>query len=412
MVFVNERRMLQRQVIVCKPLWLLLLSICFLAATSTMRARIEISHDGLTKRTIVLPRRKLSKLQLSSINADLNKARRLRTSTLAMKEAKAPVKQQLDFIISGFPKCGTTTLLYALRAHEDTDISSSERCAVANTGLSNDQALEVLTAAAVELSPSPHIKRGIKCPTILRSYKTIARIEEHSPSAKFVVGLRHPIEMLESFYNYRVTESYNNKLQEPIPSFDDVVRRSKPWKGISRDTPRFDRNLMQFGKTHMTTTDLEHFVGQANMAVRPSAAKIFLYSLDQLNESNEHRSRPFRRDLQLFLGLEKPLDPMGHENLNNFVGNKAHPETVDICEDKYRGLRKKLLARGKQMASWIRDEFMQSPDVSVGNEKQFLKSLGTWSVDPCALRRASAQPVVYVKRAKRKKRVDGKQNTL
>ena len=158
---------------------------------------------------------------------------------------------------------------------------------------------------------------------------------------------------------------------------------------------------MQFGKTLMTKADLQHFVGQKDMAVRPSEAKIFLYSLDQLNESNEHRSRPFRRDLQAFLGLEKPLEPMGHENLNNFVGNKAHPETVDICEDKYRGLRKKLLARGKQMASWIRDEFMQSPDVSVGNKKQFLKSLGSWSVDPCALR--PAQPVVYVKRAKRKR---------
>jgi hypothetical protein len=314
--------------------------------------------------------------------------------------AKAPVKQKLDFIIAGFPKCGTTTLLYALKAHKDTDIASSERCAVANMGLSDEQALEVLNDSAAELSSSPRIKRGIKCPTILRSYKTIARIERHSPSAKFVVGLRHPIEMLESFYNYRVTEIYNNKLQEPIPSFDDVVRRSKPWKGISRDTPRFDRNLMQFGKTLMTKTDLQHFVGQKDMAVRPSEAKIFLYSLDQLNESSEQRSRPFRRDLQTFLSLEKPLDPMGHENLNRFVGKKAHPETVDICEDKYRGLRKKLLARGKQMASWIRDEFMQSPDVSVGNEKQFLKSLASWSVDPCALR----QPIVYVKRAKRTKK--------
>jgi hypothetical protein len=402
MVLVNERRM-QRQAVVCKPMWLLLLSICLLGATSTIRARIEVSHDGLTKRTIVLPRRTLSGPKPSS-NADLNKARRLRTIALPRKQVKAPVTQKLDFIIAGFPKCGTTTLLYALRAHKDTDISDSERCAVANMGLSYEQALEVLNDSAAELSSSPHIKRGIKCPTILRSYKTIARIEQHSPSAKFVVGLRHPIEMLESFYNYRVTEIYNNKLQEPIPSFDDVVRRNKPWKGISRDTPRFDRNLMQFGKTLMTKTDLRHLVGQKYMAVRPSAAKIFLYSLDQLNEPNEHRSRPFRRDLQTFLGLEKPLDPMGHENLNHFVGNKAHPETVDICEDKYRGLRKRLLARGKQMASWIRDEFMKSPDVGVGNEKQFLKSLGSWSVDPCALRRASAQPVVYVKRAKRTKK--------
>jgi hypothetical protein len=50
-------------------------------------ARIEVSHDGLTKRTIILPRRKLSKLQTSSI-ADLNKAWRLRTSALPMKQVR------------------------------------------------------------------------------------------------------------------------------------------------------------------------------------------------------------------------------------------------------------------------------------------------------------------------------------
>jgi hypothetical protein len=452
MVFVNERR-IQRRAIVCKPMWIVvLLGICLLTATSTIRARIELSHDGLTTQTIFLPRRRLVKPKLSS-KAALNEARGLRTNALPKKQVETtpvnqvktapvkqvkttpaktapakqmkttlvtlakevmanpvkrgktnPVKQKLDFIIAGFPKCGTTTLLYALKAHKETDIASSERCDVANMGLSDDQAFEVLNDSAAELSPSPRVKRGIKCPTILRSYKTIARIEQHSPSAKFVVGLRHPIEMLESFYNYRVTEIYDHKLQEPIPSLNDVILRSKPWKGISRDTPRFDRNLMQFGKTHMSKADLQHFVGQKNMAVRPSEAKIFLYTLDQLNESSE-LSKPFRQDLQTFLDLEKPLQPMGHENLNNFVGKKAHPETVDICEEKYIDLRKKMIARGKQMASWIRDEFMQSPDVTVGNAKQFLKSLDSWSVDPCALRGSSAQPIVYVRHAKRSKQV-------
>jgi hypothetical protein len=298
----------------------------------------------------------------------------------------AKQKRELDFIIAGFPKCGTTTLLYALKAHNETDISSDERCAVADGGLSDDQALEVLNDSAAELSSSPHIKLGIKCPNILESYETIARIELHSPKAKFVIGMRHPIDMLESFYNYRVTEIYDHKLQEPIPSFEDVIRCSEPWKGVSRDIPRFDRDLMQFGKTRMAEAGLEHLVGLKDMAV--SKAKVFLYTLDQLNESSVRRSKPFRRDLQTFLGLEKPLEPLGHENLNSFVGKEAYPETVDLCEDTHSSLRKELLARGKQMASWIRDEFMQSPDVTVGNANQFLKSLASWSVDPCELRRA------------------------
>jgi hypothetical protein len=302
-----------------------------------------------------------------------------------MKQVKSPVKQKLDVIIAGYPKCGTTTLLYALKAHNGTDIASKERCIVSKKGLDDSAAM---------LSSSPHVKRIIKCPGILSVDKNIAGIERYLPSAKFVVGLRHPIDMLESYYNYRVMKIYKSqKKRERIPSFDDVVRSSHSWKGISRDTPLFE-HLMQFGKMLMTKTDLQHHVGQKEMAVRSSEAKIFLYTVDQLKESSEELSRPFRRDLQIFLGLEKPLEPVGHVNLNLDVGNKGHPETVDICEDKYRGFRKKLLARGKLMASWISDEFLQSPVVSVGNEKQFLKSIAAWSVDPCALRQASAEPIV------------------
>lgn len=402
------RRTRRRQSAVSKPLWIFLLGICLFAASTTIRARIELSHEGLSGRqTILLPRRKLSK---SKSQPSSNTSVRLETHLRPASQSPPPQRKmqhlahgQLDFIIAGFPKCGTTTLLYALRDHKETDIASSERCAVANPGLSESQALEVLSETVAELSPSPDIKRGIKCPTILRRYKTIANIEQHSPSSKFVVGLRHPIKMLESFYNYRVTEIYDNNRNDPIPSFDDVVRREKPWKGISKDTPRFDRNLMQFGKTSMSKADLQHFVGQYNMAVRPSKAKIFLYTLDQLNDTDTHRSKEFRQGLQSYLGLQTPLEPLGHENLNHFVGKKAHPETVDICEDKYRDLRTHLLARGIEMASWISEEFLQSPDVSVGNTKHFLKSLDSWGKDPCLPTQAEALADLRVLQPKRRK---------
>lgn len=389
-----------------KPAWLLLLAVCLLIASTTTRARIEVSHEGLSTQAIVLPRRQLVQQQ-ATIKSAPHKAGGLRqvarlSPTIPTKMKTLP-KPKLDFIISGFPKCGTTTLLYALRAHKDTDIASSERCGVTNAGISDQQAVDVLREAAAELSPSPDIKRGIKCPTILRSYKTIARIEQYSPSAKFVIGLRHPIRMLESFYNYRVTESYDKRGEtfEPIPSFEDVVRRDKPWKGISKDTPRFDRNLMQFGKTRMSAGDLKHFVGRKNMAVRPSAAKIFVYTLDQLNDSNERRSQTFRHDLGSFLGLQTPLEPLGHENLNHFVGKKAHKETVDICESQYNDLRRDLLSRGEQMASWIQDEFLKSPDVTVGSRGHFLQSLDSWRIDPCLPSQESAMKNVGVKKPRR-----------
>ena len=38
---------------------------------------------------------------------------------------------QFDFVVGGFPKCGTTTLLKAFEAHPETDMAAQEQCAVA-----------------------------------------------------------------------------------------------------------------------------------------------------------------------------------------------------------------------------------------------------------------------------------------
>lgn len=138
-----------------------------------------------------------------------------------------------DFIIAGFPKCGTTTLLKAFAAHEETDMAAREQCAIASPLQADVRVHRLLDETLAGLSPDPHMKRSFKCPTALYNYKGIARLQKHSPFAKIVVGTRHPVKMLQSFYNYRVTEIKEKGLSEPIPTLEEVLANPTPWKGVS-----------------------------------------------------------------------------------------------------------------------------------------------------------------------------------
>lgn len=291
----------------------------------------------------------------------------------------------LDFVVAGFPKTGTTTLLYAFRDHEEMDIANSERCSVAHVPLSESRAQQDLNAAVAELSPLRSVKRGIKCPTMLSNSVSLSRLQRHSPSAKLIVGLRHPTELLQSFYNYRVTEVYDKRSHQSIPSFDEIVRTGKAWKGVSLEAVRFDLFLMQLGKTNMSTIDLQQYAGRKHMGVKPSEMQVFLYTLDQIEDRDPTNSLVFRKGLESYLGLETPFQPFGRENTNHFVGNKAYPETLDICQPKYNKLRKKLADQGRKTARWIHERLLESPDVFVGNKDGFLQSLESWGADICHL---------------------------
>lgn len=295
---------------------------------------------------------------------------------------KSRAKKKLDFFVAGFPKCGTTTLLYSFAEHNETDITTTEKCVILNAQISDVVALNRLDDAISELNPAPGIKRAIKCPTGIRNARSIERIQNHSPNARFIIGIRHPVTFLQSYYNYRITEIYDKNSTETIPTLESMVGQ-KEWKGVSSDLARFDLYLKQLGKTNMSMPELQDFVGRPHMAVRPNTFKVFLYSLDQMKDKDEKRSRAFREEVRNFLQLDSPLPPFGHENINNFVGEYAHPETVDICDSRYDGVRDVLVGHGRTMERWVRKEFIKSADVTVANEKHFLETIRSYGSDPC-----------------------------
>lgn len=316
-----------------------------------------------------------------------------RAQLLAAGIPKVHPSVPLDFIVAGFPKCGTTTLLYALHKHPEVAMSPIENCQIARPIQQDDVNLKRLNKDLLQLDATPDVsndviqkKRGIKCPDALHTYKVIHRLAQHSPSCKFVIGVRHPIQMLQSFYNYRITEIYDKSLpKDNIPDLVDILQGTVPiWKDVSIDVARFELYLLQLAKTALTLADLETLQEHDWLAVKPNRFDVFLYTLDQINDEDVSRAAAFRGDLQSFLGLSNPLEPLGHENLNHFVGGQAHTETIDICEPHFDGVREALLRNSQATAAWIRT-FIDAPTVTVSNCNHVLESLSAWDVDPCSV---------------------------
>jgi hypothetical protein len=127
-----------------------------------------------------------------------------------LAERRGP-RRKLNFLIAGFPKCGTTTLVHAFAAHNETDISLNEKYAISGANLAISPAYAKLTEVVAELSPEPNIKRGVKCPISLWSHRTLLLLTYHSPETKLIIGVRHLVHFFESHYNYCITKMHNKK---------------------------------------------------------------------------------------------------------------------------------------------------------------------------------------------------------
>ena len=298
-------------------------------------------------------------------------------------------KPGFDFIVAGFPKCGTTTLLKAFAAHDETDMATSEQCSIASPKQADARVHKLLDGTLSTLTDDPSKKRSFKCPTAMYNYKSIARMEKHSPETRFIVGMRHPVEMFQSFYNYRITEIKERGLQEDITPIQEILESGQPWKGVSLASTRFELFLLQMGKTDITTEQMHDMKAQQyDLAIKPTNFTVFLYTTDQLEDADETRSATLRTTMQEYLGLQNEIMPFGHENKNH--NKNAHPEQIYICDDQWASIRKTLVEQGAVTAAWLRDSFIHSKDVFVANPEHFVQTLESWAVDPCEREQAAA----------------------
>lgn len=94
----------------------------------------------------------------------------------------------LNFAIVGFPKCGTSTLMFHLQKHPEVQIFSDERC-----DIGFNQQVKLIRDIYADFPPG-NFARGIKCPMDLESTKLGMRnYDRYFPKTDFIVGIRHPV---------------------------------------------------------------------------------------------------------------------------------------------------------------------------------------------------------------------------
>lgn len=108
----------------------------------------------------------------------------------------------LNLAIVGFPKTGTSTLMHYLHKSPQIHVFDEERCEMEY----NQHA--VLIKSLYRDMPPGNFVRGIKCPRDLEVGIALKNYQTYFPSTDFMVGLRHPIEWFESFYNFRCVFIY------------------------------------------------------------------------------------------------------------------------------------------------------------------------------------------------------------
>ena len=98
----------------------------------------------------------------------------------------------VQFAIVGFPKSGTSTLMFHLREHPEIHMFQHERCELA----SNQQVL-LIEDMYRQFPPSTthqRFLRGIKCPMYLENPQlSMMNFRKFFPTTDFIVGIRHPV---------------------------------------------------------------------------------------------------------------------------------------------------------------------------------------------------------------------------
>jgi hypothetical protein len=277
----------------------------------------------------------------------------------------------MDFAIIGHSKCATTAQQNWLRQHPEILMHDREIHSLKNGRPA--EMVSLLYALPVARGPGQLLqRRGYKAPNDIRSPEALQSLRTYWPDVRLVIGVRHPVKWFESFYNYNTRQVDRGKNGSHHFGPADVMNIP--------DHAQFHLHLSQLGKTNVLDPGEQELLGP-RVSEQPAAMrnKVFLYEVSQPFDSREGRDGQYRRDLQQFLGLSAPLQPIA---VRDRRGSNYH-YAIDICERKYKYLRHRLIEDGRIAAEWIVRYFLPHPDVTVSSPDHFRETLQSWSIDPC-----------------------------
>ena len=297
----------------------------------------------------------------------------------------------LDFAISGFPKCGTSTIMEWLGLHPEAQCFQYEVY-----DLKYNKPTKLIERLYNKL-PEGNYKRGYKSPSEIEHEHVRQHLATLFAQTKIFIGIRHPVRWFESFYNFRTQnlKSMANASTLIGPCF-------KENKGVCTNRGRFHLFLSKLGKTNMTSSLEEKMMNRNKRMFQngpptrnPFPNKIFLFTMDQLGDKNKTRTNVFRKDVQDFVGFQEEMPPLVHHKPGKKWDNATQAEKdsrkIDICDQQYKELRDVLMDISREASVWIRNHFVKSEDVKVSSPEYFEEILEMWMYDPCDVNKAAAE---------------------
>eukprot|EP00617_Octactis_speculum_P015716 CAMPEP_0185747002 /NCGR_PEP_ID=MMETSP1174-20130828/5674_1 /TAXON_ID=35687 /ORGANISM="Dictyocha speculum, Strain CCMP1381" /LENGTH=401 /DNA_ID=CAMNT_0028422005 /DNA_START=77 /DNA_END=1283 /DNA_ORIENTATION=- len=298
--------------------------------------------------------------------------------------ADSPMKSSkfLDFYIMGFPKCGTSSLMHLFKEIvNETDIIYMDDGTqeYAMSAMENVKRLLEKIEEGRNDTNSEVKKYGVKWPGGLHKefFKSMSNLMELNPQheeTKLIIGMRHPVRLFESYWNYRELVHHN------MPPPSTLIGSSKVGsQGVYTEIGQFEKYLMQLGKFSLRKDDYA-WLSENDKVVLPTKNKIYLYLQEQFQDENVTRFQKFLDDLLSFAGVGEAKvtpDDFPHNN----VVHKVKP--FNICDEEHKAVRDVLLAGGKATANWFQRNLENSRDIYVSDREFFLSLVNTWGQDPC-----------------------------
>ena len=335
----------------------------------------------------------------------------------------------LDFAIIAFPKAGTTFLKdYIHNGTAGSSDSDDREVYVYPHELCMKRTSNVIDFVYkfyelhLQYNQQYDIKRpvkfGIKCPGVFYRPNDIHIYKKYFPHAKLIIGLRHPISWLESFYNYQLWRNVTAMPQNTTQLIGQCNKHQK----VCTDRARFHAALARLGKTELvedeelsllygfnvssSTASSEEDVGSTTLSstqqlrgrrltnddqqVQPRSRhqqqqqqqqqqrglpnEVLLYEINQIH--NSQTSTAFSKSIQQYLSIQYDLPQIQHYQ-------QTKVRAINICDTQHDNVRKVLLDHGKYASKWIQTYFLSNPSVNIVDETSFYKLMNDWNVDPC-----------------------------
>lgn len=275
--------------------------------------------------------------------------------------SKSPrYSKKIDFFLVG---SGTKFLKESLLVHDEISMAEIEHELCPNGA--SETASEIDKNPTITMGQNSRL-RGEYCPTFIRNPEQVKILASSSGMDRMVVGLRHPVLFFQDLYNHRVSNFH--------PSCDHEHGEHAFSSSLDFFVQVSDRNAFQDISTESTLYE------QALNETTPSI-KIFLYASEQLDGGP---SKLFRKSLESFLGLSQSIKEDDQGVMDHDASEGDQKTTMNICEEKFTGLRESLLKRAKGTANFILDQFIAKQNVEVGDLQQFRAFVTKWSQDPCS----------------------------